>query len=344
MTGRAVAVQGGVAVIALIAAYGTWQRAPELGTGEVFVLDLTKNDLDKVRFEDLEAKSWSELTKGKDSEGSFVQLRTSGYDSTGVALPSGHPGIALKMPERLVRANEAGERIFERFAPLRASRALGVLDSTKVKELGLDTTKTFLEVTARGVKRRFAIVPAPPGGSDPYVKDLQDNRVFIVARPLLSDMQSASTNLVERRLHSFRIEDIDRLTIKAGGKQKDLVAKRIEEYPGVKLAPVETPDKTDETLKNWHGRIFNLFPAEVLGKDEVPAPAAPVVAVRLEYSSRGRRLGWLEIARSGAPAVSSDKPLPSDVYARSEFSAGWVKLSGDAQGLLNEGESLIAKK
>jgi hypothetical protein len=344
MTGRGVAIQGGLALLALGLAYTTWQRSPELSDDEVFILSITKNDLEKVRYEDTEFKSWTELGKGKDDQGSYVTVRLSGYDNSGMALPSGHPGIALKQPERLVRANEAGARLFERFAPLRAARALGVLDAGKLKELGLDNTKKFLEVTSRGVKHRYAIVPAPPGGNDPYIRNVQDNRVFIINRQILSDLQAASTNLVERRLHAFRIEDVDRVVISGGGKRKELVASRFEEFPGVRLAPAETPDKPDETLKNWHDRVFSLFPAEVMGKDEVPTAGAPVVALKLEYSSRGRGLGWLELARNAKPAqTSNEAPSPEVVFARSEFTAGWVKLSGDAQGLLSEGEKLLEK-
>ena len=344
MTPRSVAIQGGLAFLALVLAYTTWQRSPELQAGEVFVLDSTKNDLEKIRFEDTESKSWSELAKGKDADGSFISVRLSGYDNTGVGLPSGHPGIALKQAERLVRGNETAGRLFERFAPLRAQRALGVLDPAMLKELGFETTKKSIEVTTRGVKRRFAIVPAPPGGSDPYLQDAQDKKVYIVPRPVLSDLQAASTNLLERRLHNFRPEEIDHITIEAAGKKRELVASRIEDFPGVRLAPAETPDKPDPTLKNWHDKTFGLFPSEILGQDEVPAAGAPVVAVRVEYSSRGRRLGFVELARGATSAVSTAAPAKPDIYARSEFSLGWFRLAPDTQTLLTEGETLVTKK
>jgi hypothetical protein len=213
MTGRGLAIQGGLAFGALLLAYGTWQRPSESSSTQVFVLDLTKNDLERVRFDDQEGKSWSELSRGEDKQGGFVYVRLSGYDSSDVAMPAGHPGVVLKMPERLVRGNEAAKRVFERFTPLRASRALGVLDGGKLKELGLETPKKTLEITARGVKRKFAIVPAPPGGTEPYVKDLQDNKVYIVDRAVLSDLQSARTNLVERRMHGFAVEEVDSLVL-----------------------------------------------------------------------------------------------------------------------------------
>jgi hypothetical protein len=344
MSGRGVALQAGLAFFALLLAYFTWQRPPETQAGEVFILDITKNDLEKVRYEDQESKSWAELAKGKDDEGTFLTVRTSGYDSSGAALPSGHPGIPLKLPERLVRANDTGRLLFERFAPLKAQRALGELDATRLKEFGLDKTKKALEVTARGVKRRFAIVSAPPGGDSPYMQDVVDKKVYIVPRPILSDFSNASNSLVERKLHGFRIEEVDRLVVTAGGKKRELVGSRIEDYPGIRLAPAESPDKPDATVKNWHDRIFALFPTEVLGKGEVPTSGAPQAVMQIEYFSRGRRLGFVELARGATPPASTAKPPAAETFARSEHVLGWVKLGNDAQTLLTEGETLVAKK
>ena len=221
-----------------------------------------------------------------------------------------------------------------------------MLDAAKLKELGLDTTKKFVEITARGWKRRFAIVRAPPGGDDPYIQDVQDKKVYVVARAILTDLQAASTNLVERRLHAFRIEDVDRVIVSAGGQDAGVVGSRIEDFPGIRLAPAATPDKPDATLKNWHDRVFGLFPTEVLGKGEVPAAGAPNVRIRLEYFSRGRRIGWTELARSQAPGGVDDdrRRHPGQGWARSEFTLGWFKLAGDAQALITEGETLVSKK
>ena len=351
MTGRGAVIQGSLAVAALAAAYLTWQREPGLSTGEVIAVDLAKSDLEKVRYEDKESKSWVALGRGKDDNGSFVTVHLSGSDSSGVALPSGHPFVPLKVPERVVRANEAGARLYERFAPLRASRSLGVLDAAKLKDLGLDTTKKHLEIAGRGGKRRFGIVPAPPGGNDPYVRDEADGRVYIIARQLLSDLQAASTNLVERRLHSFRLEDVDAVTVTAGAKKKELKASRFEDLPGVRLAPVATPDQADSTAKNWHDRVWNLFPSEVMGKTETPDEGPPVVAIRIDYRSRGRPLGWVELARNAKKpaAAATESPAqaapagPESAYGRSEFTLGWMKLSTEAFTLMTEGESLAGK-
>jgi hypothetical protein len=344
VSSRSVIVQAALAALALLFAYATWQRQPELTSGEVFVLEVTKNDLQRVRYEDQEAKSFAELAKDKDAAGAFVTVRLSGYDNTGANVPAGHPGVVLKMPERVLRGSESAQRLFDKFAPLRGKRALGVLDAAKSKELGLDSTKKFLEINARGWKRRFAIVPAPPGGSDPYIKDVQDNRVYVVDRPILTDLQAATTNLVDRKLHAFRIEEVDRVVITGSSKRLEFIGSRIEQFPGIRLAPVGAPDKADATLKNWHDRIFGLFPTEVLGKGENPASGAPTVTLKLEYFSRGRPIGWTELARTKPPAASTATAQTPDVMVRSEHTLGWYRVGSDASALLTEGEALLQKK
>ena len=339
MNGRAVAVQGGLALASLVTAYATWQRQPELQVGEVIAVDLAQSDLDKVRYEDQELKSWSELIRDKDATGRYVQLHVSGSDASGVPMPSGHPAVPIKVPERTVRGNEAALHLFEKLAPLRASRALGTLDATKLKDLGLDTTKKHIEVVGRGTRRRFAIAPAPPGGNDPYIRDEQDGRVYIISRAILTDLQSASVNLVERRLHNFPIEDVERLVVTANGKTKEFRAARLGELPGIRLT-APSSDKADETAKNWHDRVWNLFPTEVMGKGELPTAGLPRTALRVKYFARGRSLGWVELAREAPPNESSAAPAATMIYGRSDFSLGWMKMPADASALVTEGEKL----
>jgi hypothetical protein len=346
MNSRAVVTQGALAVAGLAAAYITWQRQPELQAGEAFALDIGKGDLEKVRYEDGDYKSWAELARDKDASGPFITLHMSGSDASGVPMPAAHPSVPIKIPERLVRGNESAERLFDKFAPLRATRALGALDAGKLKDLGLDTTKKRIEVVGRSTRRRYALAPAPPGGSDPYIRDEQDGKVYVIPRLVLSDLQAASTNLVERRMHGFKIEEVDRVVVTAGGKSKDYRATRLEDMPGVRLA-LAGSDKADETAKNWHDRIWNLFPSEVLGKGEAPKEGPPRTAVRIEYFSRGHSLGWLELARTSPPPAneSTAQPPPSSdtAYARSEFTLGWTKMPADAMALINEGESLAKR-
>lgn len=371
MTRRAATIQGLLALAGLFAAYLTWQREPSLDTGEAYVLDINKNELTAVRYEELEqvakptdapaaadaskdkqkaggaalnkdvvVRDWVELSSIKDPNGPVVWVRFAGKEGSNVALPSGHPVVQTAVPERQLRGNESALKMWEGFTPWKATRALGVLEGDKLKDLGLLEPKRRIKVTFKGVTRSYSLVPAPPGGTDPYVRDEEDGRVYIVARQLLTDFQAAKSNLVEKRLHGFAVQDIDRLVITAGDKKKEFQFRRFEGRPGGELLPTGS-DKADQTAGNWHDRVFALFPAEVFGKDEKPAGGAPKTSVRIDYFYRGKPLGWVELARPEDAAAGGSGAAGQQAYARSEFTAGWVSLSADALNLVSEGQSLF---
>ena len=127
MRTRGAAIQGGLAALGLVAAYTTWQRAPERAPGEATVVDAAKSDITKVRFDD--GARWVELEPkpaGDEEGGIAIWMRLS-------AQPSPAPA-----PERYVRGNAGAERLLDKLAPLHATRALGVLPAAKLMELGLD--------------------------------------------------------------------------------------------------------------------------------------------------------------------------------------------------------------
>jgi hypothetical protein len=348
VTGKAVVVQGGLALLGLVAAYFTWQRQPELQAGEVFVLDITKNELQSLRFDDEDAKTWVELQRDSDDNGSFVALRLSGRAAPETKSTAPVADAANPTPERVVRGGDAAKTAYERFAPLRATRALGVLDAAKLKDLGLAASKKHITVVTGAGRRIFDIASAPLGGTEPYLRDQSDGRVFVVSRSILSDFQTAATSLVERHLHGFRLEEADRVSIAAGSAKKEYRVARTADGKGVEIAAAAVPDKPDPTARAWHERVLGLWPSESLGKGELPAEGEPQTRLRLEYFAHGRSLGWLTIAEGTGPAlqsVSSAAPTPKKVfYARSELTLGWVKLSGDSEALVAEGVKLAGGK
>ena len=90
-------------------------------------------------------------------------------------------------------------------------------------------------------------------------------------------------------------------------------------------------------MKTWHDRIFSLWPADVLGKGEVPSEGAPRVELRIDYTLRGRRFGFVEIAKMDAVATTAG--AKDALFARSERTLGWFKLAGDS--LLADGLALL---
>ncbi|HZS40889.1 MAG TPA: hypothetical protein VFF06_28845 [Polyangia bacterium] len=330
MKTKAAAVQGGLAALGLIAAYTTWQREPDRPAGEVVVMDVGKNDLQKVRFDD--GTKWVELTETKESGEPVVYMKLAANAQT-------------KTPERELRGNDGAVKLWDKFTPLRGSRALGNLAADKLKELGLDAAKKHIEVTVRGEKRVLDVGASPFGVSDPYVKT-SDGKVYVLGGSVVSDLESAAVRLVERALHGFKPQEWDALVVSAGGKKRELQQINPEQPMAAKLASKKTPTKPDEMAKNWHDKLWRSFAAELLGRGEQPAAGAPQIALRVDYSSGGKPKGWIEIGRvtpqPAAPLNTSAPPPAAELYARTEHTAGWVKLPPAAEDLLKEAEKLAA--
>ena len=331
MNVRGAVVQSGLAALGLVVAYTTWQREPERAPGEVVIIDVNKTDVQTVRLDDGNGKT-VELTRQNDpgAEEPRVWLKLS-------AEPK------LKKPEREVPGNEGAERLWAKFAPLRATRALGVVKADKLKELGLDKPKKKLEVTARGVKHTYDIGSSPYGVSDPYVKDEKDGNVYVLGGGVVTDLESAGVRLVDRQLHGFKPGDYDKVTITAGGKSRTLTAPQAENPFAAKL--LGKGGKPDDMAKNWHDTIWRMMVTDVLGKGEQPTAGTPEVACKVEYDWRGKQKGFIELAHvTPAPVASnvSAPPGPTEAWARTERTASWDKLPGTAEDVIKECSKIAA--
>lgn len=330
MNVRGAAIQSGLAALGLVVAYTTWQREPERAPGEVVVIDVNKSDVQKVRLDE--------------DKGKFVELdkRKEGRDDEPRVWLKLSADAQRKTPEREVPGNEGAERLWEKFAPLRATRGLGVLSADKLKEVGLDAPKQKLTVTARGVTHVFDVGISPFGVSDPYVKNEQDGRVYVLGGGVLSDLKSASIRLVDRALHGFKPGDYDGITVTAGGKTRELGVTPTENLFAAKVTSKKT-GKEDAMAKNWHDKIWRLIVTDVLGKGEKPANGTPEVGCKIEYTWRGKSKGFVEIGKLTPPQTQSTAQAPQpELWARSERTAGWDRLTGAADELLKECPKIAA--
>lgn len=339
MKAQSVAIQGGLALIGLVGAYATWQREPEIKRGDVVIQEIGKNELQKIRFSD--DKKWVELERRKDEDGEQrVWLKLS-------ARPE------QKQPERELRGNETSQKLVERFTPMRAARALGVLEAAKLKEVGLDAPKRKLEVTARGETRVYEVGTPTQSISDPYLRDTKTGEVYLFGSSTIADLDAAGVRLVERTLHQWKPNEIESVTITAGGpggKSRKLAAMPGATPMSVKLK-AEKAEKADDVASAWHDKLWRALPTDVLGKGEVPAAGQPTLALRIDYKVSGVKSAFIEMGRVQPPpppaaaSTPDGKPPvapPVEVYARTESTAGWVKVVSTANDLLTEAEKIAA--
>lgn len=304
MKAKGAALQGALAVAGLVAAYVTWQRPPEDKDAVAVVVDATRATLERVRYED--PKRVVELVSGRDGTWVRQQERAEGEPKT-----------------REFKANDSAGRVLDSFTPLRALRSLGKLPEDKLAELGLAKDERSVEVSHRGATTRLRLASGEAPG--PYALSEDDGRVYLLRGTLLADLEFATSRLVDRRLHAFGDEGWDAIRIRTGEQERRLLKS------GETLVVAGGAGVPDAFAANWHGRLWKEVAVDVLGRGEAPAAGTPAIEVRVDYFRGERAVGFIELGRAG-----------EGVFARTEHTAGWVRLPGGSEGLLREREQVVA--
>ena len=347
MKARSAALQGGLAVAGLVAAYVTWQRPTEsLKADTVIVVDATKNSLERVTYSDgtrsvtVEKKGRLMLTlafvPGKRpvfDAGETIFEVDAGADAGvdgGVLRVSQRP--AEPAPDRTVFANDRADTLWAKLTPFEGSRALGVLPKEKLDELGIANSERKLELQVSGVTRRFTISRPVSGLIGIYAQDEKTNDVFLISSSLFNELDPNSQLLVDRRLHLFKQAEFDAFTIRAGDKLAGFVQTGADIPQTARVARAATPDKADELAKNWHEKIWNrLIVTEVLSPEELPKAGEPSAQLRLEYTLKGSAKGWLELGFDPKGGT----------WARSENTPSWVSVHQGSEEIILEGQKLV---
>jgi hypothetical protein len=351
VTRRSAAIQGGLAAVGLLVAHLTWQREPEHAPGEVTVIDASKADVSRVRYEDadnvlgLERRTeggepvvWLHLEqkpkddKKDDKKDDRKDDRKDDKKDAAKLSEASPPKTPPGTPPRDVRGNADALKLADRFAPFVSPRAFGVIEGDKLKELGLDAPTRHLDLVVRGDTRAYDVgIALNAQNGEAFLRDTRDHRVYLMPRGLLIDLGNGK-RLVDARLHTFDTKEFDRVAITLGGKHKEFVHLGRENFSTETYAAPKTPDKGDPMAKNWLEMVWRLFPMEVLGKDEQPKGEALKVVFRVDYSERGKPVGWLELARMGETSAGT---MQDNLYARSEHSVGWTRLHSTDQVIVD---------
>jgi hypothetical protein len=350
MKASAAAVHASLAAVGLVAAYVTWQRPKESRSDDtVVIVEATKKAIEKIRYED--GLRWMELSRKTDpdvvvsvTQGMFedkvkAQVPDAGpgpVDAGFITLSDGGviarpppppPPAPVITPTRTMRGSDRAEKVFDKFAPLQASRALGKLPEEKRKELGLVGSERKLSLNVSGQQHVFTVSTPQPGLIGQYLEDQKDQKVYLLSGTLIGELDPSSQALVERKLHTFRMADFDEFEVKYEGAARSFVISGAEIAQTAKVAPKDKPDAPDELVKNWHEKVFNrVLVTEVLGTGEVPRGGEPVTVLELRYLARGKEKGFLTVARGEK----------GEYWAKSENTLGWVGLHVSGQAGIAE--------
>jgi len=253
------------------------------------------------------------------------------------AAPVSTPPAAASAPElkesvvtKEFRGNEQADKLIEMFAPMRVVRALGTVDDKKAKELGLENSKKSLTIFVKGQPTKFVVGTNSYGTGDVYARDPQ-GQVYLLSHRMISDFEFAESRLLERRLHRFERADFDRVEVQvttpAGVKTRTLLQKNRQDSANFFFTDAASPDKRDDSLRNWVDKILRIAMNDYVNKGEEPQAAAPASGsptigdiVTVRYFDGKKKVGEATFSRY------PNKTGQTEYFVRTETTLGLVRL------------------
>lgn len=252
------------------------------------------------------------------------------------APPAAAPGVPVHEVKETItirqfRGSDQAEKLLDMFGPLRAARSLGPVDEAKSKELGFTDSKKSLTVNLRGQSIKYTLGGTSYGIGDAYARD-PEGRAYLIAQRLPADLEFAESRLMERRLHRFERTDFDRLEVTAGGKKRVLMQHNRQDPTAYYFTEEATPDKRDDTLKNWVEKTMRMAINDYVAQGEEPQPSAAGAApmsgapatgdlVTLRFFDGRKELGTAVLSRYQNPKTNQ-----LEFFARTETTIGLVRL------------------
>lgn len=236
--------------------------------------------------------------------------------------PEPEPAAASKTPGKKSTVRfvsvKSGNELAEKLAPLKAVRKIGKVENNRAAEFGFDEPQGTLKLKLGGKDHTLVIGGATPGSREHYAKEQETGLVYAIPSEITQMLLAAESRLVERELHGFTDEDVARVKITRGGKSREIVVMADKKDA---WADASTPDKLDETARNWMTKVGRLRVMEYVEKPE-PAPKPSDLVVRLDYFDKKKSLGFLELYR-----VPGEK---KSYLARSEYGRWYVTILASA--------------
>lgn len=234
--------------------------------------------------------------------------------------------------------NDKAEEYVDAVAPLMAIRSLGQVSEKQLEEFELKEPKTSLTVECDGRTFALQVGGTTYGAGDQYART-STGEVFILKPKAVSDLENASSRLMQRELFRFETKDIDKIAIAGFGAGRTLQQHNRLDPRQAAWVDAAAPDRVNDLYGNWvqnrleHLRVQNYLPvgAEPGSELDATAGANKVVTslLTLTYTGGdGEELGKLELVRVDAASKT--------YYARTSVTRGWVTVPTSAAEKVEE--------
>lgn len=323
---KGLVIHAGVLAVAAVSAFSVWSRdEPAQNAKEEQSFEVWAGSADSLTRLSFEAKNRKvNLERKEDALGAYYVGLVEKEDAPrpDPHSPEKEPAASSKAPGKKTTVRfvsvKAGQELAEKVAPLKAVRKIGKIEANRAGEFGFDEPQGTLKLKVGGKDHTLLIGGSTPGSREHYAKEQETGLVYAIPSEITQMMLAAESRLVERELHGFADEEVARVKITRGGKSRDIVAMADKKDA---WADASTPDKLDETARNWMTKVGRLRVMDYVEKPET-APKPEDLVVRLDYFDKKKSLGFLELYR-----VPGEK---KNYLARSEYGRWYVTILASA--------------
>ena len=220
---RAVIVYAAVLLLALVLAYRSWTHEDDVDLSEAtVVLPGDPEDLEGVDYSS--DKIDVSLDVLEDPAGKYVWV-TATPKQTGEkpAETKEPPDPHAPPPEEddgkaeQFKAGKPGDTIVEGMAPFVVKRQLEGVTDDQLEELGLGTPEATLTIRRKGREpKTYELGGNKYGGTNFYMRDPEDGKIYLVDGTLIRPLQSAKRTLPDRTLVGVPNNEIEKIEVRGG--------------------------------------------------------------------------------------------------------------------------------
>lgn len=334
---KSVFVYGGILVVALAA---TWMDFTGEETKErvgVVLIDGKADALEKMVYKAPDTEVVFEMKS--DDVGRYAWLTVSEQKKKRV---DGEEVDYTKVTS--FKAGSTADKLIDSVSPVMALRDLGALEADKASSFGLEAADTTFTITTGGRSTTLTLGGETYGTKDRYVRDDASGKVYVVDDDVFKPVKFAASRLPERNLMSYKMEDIESVTLGQGGSTVTWTQKNRDDRAAAfwsRVGDVATPAAgdaasssggdagKDDTFRNWFSTWAKLKSTAYVQDDENPSE------LKLQY----------EVTLRGAPKAEERVEILTsgdDWYGRSNYTRGLVKLSrGPADESASEVDDIL---
>ncbi|MBN1655295.1 MAG: DUF4340 domain-containing protein [Deltaproteobacteria bacterium] len=343
---KAVAIHGLLALFALLFAYQTWTRKDdaEPPPGEISMVECDQSAFASFT---LESDTKKIVVRPKKPNGSgrywFTLESKKREEAAGGEQTQNESGAAekLEVEEEGFLANDEFTELLKWLVPFRAVRALGKISRELAKEFEEQKAKTKMALECAGKRHAFEVGSTTYGTGARYVKNMATNEVFLIPGNVVRDLFSARFKFMQKSLHAFELSEVDEARVEAQGKKRVLLQRERHDPRLAQWVDAAQPDRRNELFGNWIDQVEKLNAKKYLPVSEQPGSDLDKqkqigdieALLKIDYSQRGRSLGWMEMVR-----VNADE---EHYYARTETTDAWVEVTQSAAKLVAQDVGLV---